>query len=370
MKKILTSIISIAVLAAMLVTAAGAAGFSDTTGHWAADYINEAVTLGYFTGNDDGTFAPDGSTTRGMFITILGRAAKALGIYDNAADIDISAPEFIDVSADAYYAEYVAWAVKNGITNGIDDKTFGPDVNVTREQMCTFIIRFIENCLGNDLSEYSSDISSFADSDSISDYAKKYVGLCVSLGLINGIEENGVTRFSPADNATRAQVSVVFVKINTVTTDWPVPGEDETDNGASGNGSSGNGTSGGDPTDVPSDETHTDEELAEETEVVGYLETISSNSKTSSFLKNSSEAVQDCISLLVSCIDDALDEHYNGQFLSKEYIKSQYAAEISELKAAYNALSEEDHDRLANAVIRLETEEHINIVMDYFGVSL
>ena len=48
-----------------------------------------------------------------------------------AADPDVNQP-FVDVSPDAYYADAVAWAVENGITNGTSDTTFGPDVSCTR----------------------------------------------------------------------------------------------------------------------------------------------------------------------------------------------------------------------------------------------
>ena len=48
---------------------------------------------------------------------------------------------FVDVPTDAYYADAVAWAVENGITNGTSATTFGPDVSCTRAQMVTFLWR-------------------------------------------------------------------------------------------------------------------------------------------------------------------------------------------------------------------------------------
>ena len=50
-------------------------------------------------------------------------------------------PAFADVPADAYYADAVAWAVKEGITTGTGTNTFSPDLSCTRAQMVTFLWR-------------------------------------------------------------------------------------------------------------------------------------------------------------------------------------------------------------------------------------
>ncbi|HPE16964.1 MAG TPA: S-layer homology domain-containing protein, partial [Oscillospiraceae bacterium] len=44
--------------ALLLTTAASAATFSDTDGHWAETYIEDIVSRGITTGYDDGTFRP------------------------------------------------------------------------------------------------------------------------------------------------------------------------------------------------------------------------------------------------------------------------------------------------------------------------
>ena len=49
--------------------------------------------------------------------------------------------EFGDVLTDSYYANAVAWAVENGITNGIGDGLFGPDNSCPRAQIVTFLFR-------------------------------------------------------------------------------------------------------------------------------------------------------------------------------------------------------------------------------------
>ena len=49
--------------------------------------------------------------------------------------------DFIDVSADAYYAQAVAWAVENGITAGVGNGRFDPNSTCTRAQIATFLHR-------------------------------------------------------------------------------------------------------------------------------------------------------------------------------------------------------------------------------------
>ncbi|MGI6182034.1 MAG: S-layer homology domain-containing protein, partial [Agathobaculum sp.] len=50
-------------------------------------------------------------------------------------------PAFADVSAGAYYADAVKWAVENEITSGISETMFAPQASCTRAQMVTFLWR-------------------------------------------------------------------------------------------------------------------------------------------------------------------------------------------------------------------------------------
>ena len=91
-----------------------------------------AVENGITTGTGDGKFSPDATCTRAQSVTFLFRAIGKL--------VDSKA-EFSDVLTDSYYANAVAWAVENGVTNGIGDGLFGPDNSCTRAQIVTFLYR-------------------------------------------------------------------------------------------------------------------------------------------------------------------------------------------------------------------------------------
>ncbi len=154
-------------------------GFIDTRNHWAEDAIDFVSARGLVNGMSDTIYAPNNSTTRAQLWTILARQndadltggsvwyekaqnwAKDKGVSDGAnpnAAINraqmvtmlwravgqpapATAATFTDVSADAYYADAVSWAVENGITTGIGNGRFDPTGACTRAQIAAFLTR-------------------------------------------------------------------------------------------------------------------------------------------------------------------------------------------------------------------------------------
>ena len=107
--------------------------FSDVSADsYYAKAVAWAVENGITTGTGDGKFSPDATCTRAQSVAFLFRAIGKL--------VDSKA-EFSDVLTDSYYANAVAWAVENGVTNGIGNGLFGPDNSCTRAQIVTFLFR-------------------------------------------------------------------------------------------------------------------------------------------------------------------------------------------------------------------------------------
>jgi len=92
-----------------------------------------ATEKGIVKGTSTTTFSPNDNCTRAQIVTLQYRTAgsPAAGTVN----------PFTDVSADAYYANAVLWAVKEGITQGTTATTFSPDNNCTRAQIVTFLYR-------------------------------------------------------------------------------------------------------------------------------------------------------------------------------------------------------------------------------------
>ena len=151
------------------------------------DAVAWAVENGITNGTSATTFGPDVSCTRAQMVTFLWRAA---GSPEPVTTSNL----FTDIQPGAYYYDAVLWAVEQGITNGTSATTFSPDATCTRAQTVTFLWR------SNGSPAVSG--SSFADVPADAYYANA-VAWAVSEGVTNG---TSATTFSPDATCTRAQI--------------------------------------------------------------------------------------------------------------------------------------------------------------------
>lgn len=108
-------------------------------GRYYYDAVLWAISEGITDGVDATHFNPNGKLTRGTFVTLVHRAYK---LTPGAAYEEVpAADKFTDVKPDKFYTEAVAWAVANGITEGVTDTTFEPNALCTRAQVVTFLQR-------------------------------------------------------------------------------------------------------------------------------------------------------------------------------------------------------------------------------------
>ena len=108
--------------------------FSDVSADsYYAKAVAWAVENGITTGTGDGKFRPDATCTREQAVAFLYRASGSPAVSGGSA--------FSDVAANAYYADAVAWAEKNGVTGGIGGGLFGSGNTCTRAQIVTFLYR-------------------------------------------------------------------------------------------------------------------------------------------------------------------------------------------------------------------------------------
>ena len=115
----------------------GMSGFVDVSADaYYAKAVAWAVEQGIASGTSATTFSPDAVCTRAQSVAFLYRA---FGEKVNKA------AGFSDVSADAYYADAVAWAVENGVASGIGGGLFAPDQDCARGQIVAFLYRAYQN---------------------------------------------------------------------------------------------------------------------------------------------------------------------------------------------------------------------------------
>ena len=166
--------------------------------HSAADFVISRGLMGS-TKTDALTFEPNTSCTRSMIVMIL---------YNIAGKPDVSyVAKFPDVPAGKWYTNAIMWAYQNGIVSGYDNGKFGPNDQVTREQMAV-ILKGYADLLGKDTTK-TADLSKFPDGNKAK-WSKSYISWAVAEGLINGKAQNGKTYLDPQGVATRAEVAALI----------------------------------------------------------------------------------------------------------------------------------------------------------------
>ena len=164
-----------------------ATSFADVPANaYFADAVKWAVDKGITNGLSDTMFGPYESCTRAQIVTFLWRAA--------GSPEPKTASSFTDVPASAYYAKAVAWAVENGITNGMTETTFAPNATCTRGQSVTFLHRALKGT--------ASGSANFTDVKSDAFYADA-INWAVANNVTNGTSN---TTFSPNADCTRAEI--------------------------------------------------------------------------------------------------------------------------------------------------------------------
>ena len=167
---------------------------------WFVDAVRYVYENGMMSGTSSTTFSPSVTTTRGMIVTILHRLEGAPSSQESVA--------FLDVPADQYYADAVAWAAENGIVGGYGNGKFGPNDPITREQMAAILYRYAQY-KGMTAVTLEENLIGFSDQEQVSGYAVQAMNWAVGQELISGM---GDGTLNPQGNATRAQVAVILTR--------------------------------------------------------------------------------------------------------------------------------------------------------------
>lgn len=166
---------------------------------WYHEAVDYAIANGLMNGVSSTAFAPDGTLSRAMLVTILYRLeGQPAAAGENPFD---------DVADGTWYTDAVIWANANGIVKGFGDGTFLPDANITREQMAAIIYRYAQ-FKGYDVSK-TTDISGYNDASSVSDWALDAMKWANATGLITG---RSAKTLAPEGNTTRAEAAAILMR--------------------------------------------------------------------------------------------------------------------------------------------------------------
>jgi len=166
---------------------------------WYHDGVHYCLENGLMNGYPGDLFGPGDNTTRAQLVTMLHRL--------EGEPEAVGASEFSDVHYGEWYYNAVQWAVRNGIVEGYGNGNFGPNDPITREQLVTIMWRYAKY-KGVDVSVgENTNILSYDDAESVSDWAMDAMQWAVGAGVVNGTT---TTTLSPQDNANRAQIATIF----------------------------------------------------------------------------------------------------------------------------------------------------------------
>ena len=168
--------------------------FSDIEGHWAKEWIKNAVSLGFVSGYEDGTFRPDRTITRAEFSKLL----------NNAMKIEITKKlSFADVNENEWFYKEIQKSVAAGFFSGYENNTFRPNNPIKREEVAKVVAGAITT--GNIDGEGATLLS---DYNTIQEWAKVSVNTVYNKGYILGYPDK---TYMPSKALTRAEaVKIIF----------------------------------------------------------------------------------------------------------------------------------------------------------------
>lgn len=171
--------------------------FTDVaTGDWFYEAVKYAYDNSMMNGVGHNLFAPSSNLTRGMIAQVL---------YNLEGTPAAGSSAFTDVAADQWYANAVNWAAANDIVGGYGNGKFGPEDDITREQMAQILYNYA-TFKGYDVS-VQGDLSVFNDGAKTSDWALSAMKWAVGTGLLQGYDGN----LNPTGTATRAEVAQILM---------------------------------------------------------------------------------------------------------------------------------------------------------------
>ena len=174
--------------------------FSDMSNYSSyAGSVGLMTNLGIINGVGNNKFNPTGTVTRGEWITMLYRAAGSPAVYSSVSFTDVP----------SWCKDAVQWAVQNGITDGIGNNKFGPDMTLDRMQIVTFMYRFAK-LQGMDVSS-TLYLSAYTDGNTVDAWAQPAMKWALQKGYLDPVGG----KIQPKGTMTRVMVADCLARLLT-----------------------------------------------------------------------------------------------------------------------------------------------------------
>lgn len=162
----------------------------------AVSYVyNKKIILG----TNDYTFAPDAKLTRGMLVSILWRMEGSPKVASTNSFSDVK-------NTSMYYYYAVNWATSNKIVSGYSNGKFGPNDNITREQLAVMLSNYCR--YKGKYKATSTDLTTYSDGAKVSSFAETAMKWAVGNQVVTGSNN----KLNPQGNASRAEAASMLYK--------------------------------------------------------------------------------------------------------------------------------------------------------------
>ena len=175
--------------------------FTDVAeGVWYEDAVGYVYRHDLMTGYSDNLFGPANNLTRAQLCQIVYNMEGQPAATGSSA--------FTDVADGAWYADAVTWAASQGVVDGYGGGLFGPEDNITREQLAAILYRYAQ-AKGYDVSiGEDTNILSYDDALDVSEWAIPAMQWAYGAGIVQGDGSS----LNPQGEATRAQTAAMLMR--------------------------------------------------------------------------------------------------------------------------------------------------------------
>lgn len=184
--------------------------FTDlAAGAWYEDAVAYVYRHDLMSGFSEDTFGPNAALSRAQLCQILYNMEGRPAVTGSGS--------FSDLADGAWYTDAVTWAASQGIVDGYGGGLFGPDDNITREQLASILYRYAQ-ARGDDVSVgEDTNILSYSDAADVAEYAVSAMQWACGAGVITGISESAL---APRGEATRAQTAAMLMRFCEQYVEW------------------------------------------------------------------------------------------------------------------------------------------------------
>lgn len=184
--------------------------FTDlAAGAWYEDAVAYVYRHDLMSGFSEDTFGPNAALSRAQLCQILYNMEGRPAVTGSGS--------FSDLAEGAWYTDAVTWAASQGIVDGYGGGLFGPDDNITREQLASILYRYAQARGDNVSVGEDTNILSYSDAADVAGYAVSAMQWACGAGVITGISESAL---APRGEATRAQTAAMLMRFCEQYVEW------------------------------------------------------------------------------------------------------------------------------------------------------